>query len=91
MRKVRILILVMSVLISPAVKAQEQLNLNLDSAMAFALAYNKMLKTSGYQVDKAQEQLKETVANGLPQVDATLDYSNFFGVSTEFRISENMP
>ncbi len=91
MRKAGILFLVIGVMVSAAVAGQDQLYLNLDSARQYALAYNKTLKTSGYGIDKAHEKLRETIANGLPQVEAKVDYSNFFGASMMLKFAENVP
>ncbi|MBN1448922.1 MAG: TolC family protein [Bacteroidetes bacterium] len=61
--------------------AQEALRLSLDSARQYALEYNRTLVNADLSVDEASARLRETVAQGLPQVNATMDYSNFFGSS----------
>ncbi|MBN2862664.1 MAG: TolC family protein [Bacteroidales bacterium] len=63
--------------------AQTKMYLSLDSARHYALEYNKNLINAGYAVDEAEMKLRETIAQGLPQVDGTVDYSNFFGHSAE--------
>ena len=63
--------------------AQTKMYLSLDSARHYALEYNKNLINAGYAVDEAEMKLRETIAQGLPQVDGTVDYSNFFKHSAE--------
>ena len=69
---------------------QATLTLSLDSAVNYAIAYNKTLMISGLSIDQADEKVKETIAQGLPQLDATLDYSNFLGAETTLRLG-SMP
>lgn len=64
-------------------EAQEELHLTLDSARHHALEYNKNLITAGLSVDEAGQRLRETIAQGLPQLDASIDYNNFFGSTAE--------
>ncbi|MDZ4203183.1 MAG: TolC family protein [Bacteroidales bacterium] len=71
--------------------AQQKLTLDLNGARKYALEHNKMLLNSDYAVDKAQQALREAIANGLPQFNATLDYSNALGAVISIRFIENMP
>lgn len=64
-------------------KTQTELKLSLDSARHYAMEYNKNLINAGLAVDEAALRLRETIARGLPQVDATVDYNNFFGSTAE--------
>jgi outer membrane protein len=66
------------------VKAQGEMHLSLDSAKLYALKHNKNLINAGLAVDEAGQRLRETIAQGLPQIDASLDYSNFFGSTASF-------
>ncbi len=69
----------------PSMSAQEkQLSLSLKQAQQYALEYNKTLKNAGLAVDAAREFIWESVAMGLPQVDVTMDYSNFLGAEINF-------
>jgi len=61
--------------------AQTELRLSLDSARQYALDYNKHLENAGLAVDEARARLMETISKGLPQVNASMDYSNFFASS----------
>jgi len=70
--------------LSLACKAQAPIRLSLDSARSYALSYNQSLENASLAVEAAQAQLREIVAGGLPQVNATVDYSNYFGSSASF-------
>ncbi|MDR4988093.1 MAG: TolC family protein [Bacteroidales bacterium] len=59
--------------------AQEAIPLSLEDARSYALEHNRNLKNAGLAIDEAGAMLKETIAQGLPQISATVDYSNFFG------------
>lgn len=59
--------------------AQEPMTLSLEKAREHALEFNKNVANAELGTREAQFSLKETIANGLPQINATVDYSNFFG------------
>ncbi len=59
--------------------AQTEMMLSLDSARHYALEHNKNLKNADLGIDEAGLMLRETIAQGLPQINATVDYNNFFG------------
>ncbi len=59
--------------------AQEPMQFSLEGARQHALEYNKNMVNAGLSTQEAQARLWEAIANGLPQINATLDYSNFFG------------
>lgn len=65
-------------------QAQESMPLSLDQARQHALEHNKNLANAGLAVDEASLMLRETIAQGLPQVNATIDYQNFFGSTASF-------
>jgi len=71
--------------------AQENLVFDLDGAKQQAILYNKTLKNSAMAIDKAQYQLKEAIAAGLPQVSSALDYSNAMGAKLSIRFMEDAP
>lgn len=68
--------------------AQEQnaasLVLSLEQAKAHALEYNRTLQKAGLSIEEAQESLWQTISSGLPQIDATVDYSNYLGFDMQF-------
>jgi len=59
--------------------AQETLNLSLEDARQYAVEHNRNIVNAGLAVSEAGERLRETIAQGLPQVNAAVDYNNFFG------------
>lgn len=67
------------VIIGLQVQAQQPLALSLDSAVTYAVSHNRSLINSKFAVDKTSQKVKETIALGLPQVSATIDYTDFLG------------
>ncbi len=57
--------------------------LSLQQAKLLALEYNRDMKNAGLSVQEAHYAKKEAIAQGLPQINARVDYSTFFGASTE--------
>jgi len=53
------------------------LNLSLQDAIEFALVNNRTLKNAQRDIEAAKEQKWETIATGLPQIDANINYQNF--------------
>lgn len=72
-------------------QAQESLVLSLDSAISYALGHNKSLANSKFAVDKSAQKIKETISQGLPQVNASLDYSNFLGATASLQLNPSAP
>jgi outer membrane protein len=62
-----------------SLRSQEPIVLSLDSAVSFAIRHNKTLINSRYAIDKSSQKIREALAAGLPQINATLDYSNYLG------------
>jgi outer membrane protein TolC len=58
--------------------------LSLEQAKQHALDYNRTLQKAGLAIDEAQESLWQVIANGLPQVEAGVDYSNYLGFDMQF-------
>jgi outer membrane protein TolC len=59
--------------------ARAQLSLSLEEARQHAIRHNLTLANAGLAVDEAGARLREAIAQGLPQISATVDYNNFFG------------
>lgn len=78
-------------ILSINVSAQKSLTLTLDDAVNYALQYNKTLVNSKLGVDKANAAVYAALANGLPQIDATMDYTNAMGANISIRFNENLP
>jgi len=62
----------------------ETLVLNLQEAVDYAVAYNKSLKNARMEVDRSRASVWESISQGLPQVDGTLDYMSYFNYELEF-------
>ncbi len=65
--------------------------LSLDSAVNFAINHNRTLINSRFAIDKSSQKLRETISQGLPQVSASIDYSNFLGAEAELKLSDMAP
>jgi outer membrane protein len=83
--------IVVFVLSSFTVKAQESISLSLEKAIEYALQYNKVLQNAKFSVQSTKEKIKETTASGLPQVSASVDYNNFLGGNAELRLDPTAP
>lgn len=71
--------------------AQEPIKLSLDSAVNYAISHNRTLINSSYAVDKSAQKIKETISQGLPQVNASVDYSNFLGATASLQLNPSAP
>jgi outer membrane protein TolC len=84
-KKRKIISLAIGIGISLSVGAQTPnesagtLNLSLKEAQDYAMQYNKTVQNSGLAVSQAQKKVWETISTGLPQVNASLDYTNMLG------------
>jgi outer membrane protein len=88
-----LIIIFLSMFISSAMnlQAQETLVLSLDSAVNYAIRHNKTLANSRYNIDKSSQQIKEAISKGLPQIDASLDYTNFLGAEASLQLNPSAP
>ncbi len=59
-------------------------NLSLKQAVDFAMEHNKQLQSSQKNIDLYQQKIRETVSQGLPQVNGTLDYTTNFNYEMNF-------
>ncbi|MDP4280831.1 MAG: TolC family protein [Bacteroidota bacterium] len=78
-------------LLGISVKAQEPVVLSLDSAINYAIRHNKTLINSRYSVDKSSQKIKEAISSGLPQMNVTMDYTNYLGAEASIQFSELAP
>jgi outer membrane protein len=84
MKVIRILIL-MVLMASSNLLAQEQpYLLTLDQALDYALQHNRTLLNARDQVTSSKERVKETLAQGLPQIDGSLDFMTYFNYEMNF-------
>lgn len=66
------------------INAQEiNSSLSLQQAREYALKYNKILKNARENIFVSEERIKETRAQGLPQVNGTLDFMTYFNYELE--------
>jgi outer membrane protein len=77
--------------LSVMLTGQQKLSLSLEDARAYALEHNRAIINSDYTIDKAELAVREAIANGLPQVNASMDYSNALGAKISIRFNEAMP
>jgi outer membrane protein TolC len=89
--KTKLLTLLILIGSAGLLQAQQKLTLDLDGARKQAMEYNKTILNSNLARDKAELALRETIANGLPQLNAAVDYSNALGAKMSIRFAENMP
>lgn len=87
----RIFLLLLVLLNVTYVSAQQSLTLDLAGARKYALEHNKAMRNAGYAITKAEYALREAIAHGLPQVNASADYSNALGAVISIRFAEGMP
>jgi outer membrane protein len=91
MKKKQMITVILVLVLFGASHAQERLKLDLEAAKEHALNYNLSIRNSGLAVDQSQQKLWETIAAGLPQIDATADYSNALGAEISIQFEENAP
>ncbi len=88
--KISILLLFFA-LIAVKADAQQKLILSLESARKHALDHNKYMQNADFAMEKSQLAVREAIANGLPQINASMDYSNALGAKISIRFNESMP
>jgi len=74
-----------------SLQAQEPMKLSLDSAVNYAVEHNKTLINSKFAIDKTSQKIKEAIAQGLPQIDVSLDYTNFLGAEASLQLNPEAP
>ncbi len=62
----------------------QELNFSLKEAQDYALQNNKTLINANKDVAIAEQQVKENIGNGLPQVNGTVDYMTYFNYEFAF-------
>lgn len=81
----KVSLLLLTLIVPWMLKAQEgPQSLSLQQAIEFAIKYNKELKASKMDINLYREKIRESVSEGLPQVNGTLDYSSNFGYKMNF-------
>ena len=82
----KLIILTVSALLSLHVFSQkgEVKRLSLPEAEAYALVHNKMLLNASLAIKEAEAAKWQAIAKGLPQVNATIDYNDYFNYEYDF-------
>lgn len=88
-----ILVTFIAILIPWLAKAQndgtsEPQNLTLEQAVNFAIANNKELRASQMNIELRNKMVLESISQGLPQINGSLDYSTNFGKEVFFGDSD---
>ena len=78
-------------LFNAGVFAQQTINLSLDNAINHAIDYNLIIKNAELKIEESNQFIKESVAIGLPQINASADYSNYLGAEMQISFSEGAP
>lgn len=91
MKRNQIITLLLGLFFIGSLQAQEKLTLDLEAAKKHALTYNRTIIGSEYAINQSREQLWAAIAAGLPQVNASADYSNAMGASISIQFDENAP
>ena len=60
------------------------LHLSVEEAKEYAVQHNKSVWNAGLSVSEAQKRTWEIISAGLPQANASVDYSNMMGFSMSF-------
>ena len=87
----RLLTMVIILIIPLSIKAQDKLSFTLDSVINYAANYNLVLKNAGLAIEEANIKVWKATSSGLPQLNASIDYSNFMGGEIEIQFNESMP
>ena len=88
MRQGKLLLMLFLLIAFNGLSAQEKLAFTLQEAKEYALEYNKTVRNSGLKVTQAREKLWETISAGLPQVNASTDYTNAMGAKMSIQFQE---
>src|SRR4030042_1797702 len=85
MKVISITIITAILLASSLLRAQEQpFRLTLAQAREYALQHNKTLLNARDQASSSKEKIRESIAQGLPQVNGSLDYMTYFNYEMNF-------
>lgn len=82
--KQQTLIVFLLLLFGIVANAQEKLRLSLNEANDYAMEHNLTLKNARLDIEYSERQLKGAIAQGLPQVDASVDYLTYFNYELVF-------
>jgi len=83
--KINILILLCSTFTLYA-QEKKQHTFSLNEAVAFAMEHNKVIQSSEKDIEVSQKKYWQTIAAGLPQINATADYTTMFNYKMKMNI-----
>ena len=69
--------LLFTLILSTAWAQSESYKFSLQEAIDYALENNRNAKNAQRDIEAAEKQKWETIATGLPQIDANINYQNF--------------
>lgn len=72
----RKLILIITLCTNGIIWSQNGISLSLEEAISYALAHNRNAKNASRDIEAAEKQQWETIAIGLPQINAGISYQN---------------
>lgn len=72
----RKLILFITLCTNSIIWSQNEISLSLDEAISYALEHNRNAKNASRDIEAAEKQQWETIAIGLPQINAGISYQN---------------
>ncbi|MDD3876914.1 MAG: TolC family protein [Bacteroidales bacterium] len=79
----RIVLITASLLIMVSLRAQNRLEISLEEAIRYAVDNNRQLKSASYAIQESRASHIATIAQGLPQAEASYDYQNFFNAEAQ--------
>jgi len=89
-----VFITLVAILIPWLLQAQDAVNepqsLSLEQAVNFAVEHNKELQASQLNIDLRNKMVTESISQGLPQIDGSLNYSTNFGYEISMGEGLNM-
>lgn len=72
----RKLILFITLCTNGIIWSQNEISLSLEEAISYALEHNRNAKNASRDIEAAEKQQWETIAIGLPQINAGISYQN---------------
>ena len=77
----QITLIIISLLLSTGISGQDK-KFTLKQAQEYAVEHSYSVKNASFELVKADKQVKEVMAQGLPQLAATMDYNYFIQLPT---------
>lgn len=76
------IVLILTVMLAGTAKAQTQ-EFSLKQAQEYAVLHNYQARNAVIDIEMAVKKIRETMASGLPQAQATIGYTNFINLATQ--------